>query len=255
MIILLSPAKTINFDNREYAHLLNAPRMASKTHKLVQVLKKKKVKDLKDLMKISDQLAEENLERYATFSEEFTVTNSRAALFAFAGDVYQGLDAWSMNDDAVLLASKQIRILSGLYGLLKPMDMMQPYRLEMGSKLKTTKGTNLYQFWGDEITELINQDLKESSGEQFILNLASNEYFKAVNKKKIKAPIINVDFREERDEQLKFISYNAKRARGRMARYAIDHQIENREQVKSFDYDGYSFMEELSTESNFMFVK
>ena len=255
MIILLSPAKTINFDNREYAHLLNAPRMASKTHKLVQVLKKKKVKDLKDLMKISDQLAEENLERYATFSEEFTVTNSRAALFAFAGDVYQGLDAWSMNDDAVLLASKQIRILSGLYGLLKPMDMMQPYRLEMGSKLKTTKGTNLYQFWGDEITELIKQDLKESSGEQFILNLASNEYFKAVNKKKIKAPIINVDFREERDEQLKFISYNAKRARGRMARYAIDHQIENREQVKSFDYDGYSFMEELSTESNFMFVK
>jgi len=255
MIILLSPAKTINFDNREYAHLLNAPRMASKTHKLVQVLKKKKVKDLKDLMKISDQLAEENLERYATFSEEFTVTNSRAALFAFAGDVYQGLDAWSMNDDAVLLASKQIRILSGLYGLLKPMDMMQPYRLEMGSKLKTTKGTNLYQFWGDEITELINQDLKESSGEQFILNLASNEYFKAVNKKKIKAPIINVDFREERDEQLKFISYNAKRARGRMARYAIDHQIENREQVKSFDYDGYSFMEELSTENNFMFVK
>jgi len=229
--------------------------MASKTHKLVQVLKKKKVKDLKDLMKISDQLAEENLERYATFSEEFTVTNSRAALFAFAGDVYQGLDAWSMNDDAVLLASKQIRILSGLYGLLKPMDMMQPYRLEMGSKLKTTKGTNLYQFWGDEITELIKQDLKESSGEQFILNLASNEYFKAVNKKKIKAPIINVDFREERDEQLKFISYNAKRARGRMARYAIDHQIENREQVKSFDYDGYSFMEELSTESNFMFVK
>lgn len=255
MIILLSPAKTINFENREYAHLLNAPRMASKTHKLVQVLKKKKVKDLKDLMKISDQLAEENVERYATFSEEFTVTNSRAALFAFAGDVYQGLDAWSMNDDAVLLASKQIRILSGLYGLLKPMDMMQPYRLEMGSKLKTTKGTNLYQFWGDEITELINQDLKESSGEQFILNLASNEYFKAVNKKKIKAPIINVDFREERDEQLKFISYNAKRARGRMARYAIDHQIENREQVKSFDYDGYSFMEELSTESNFMFVK
>jgi hypothetical protein len=255
MIILLSPAKTINFDNREYTDLLNPPRLSTKTNKLVQVLKKKKVKDLKEMMKISDHLAEENVERYATFSEEFTVKNSRAALFAFAGDVYQGLDAWSMNDDAVLIASQQIRILSGLYGLLKPMDMMQPYRLEMGSKLKTTKGTNLYQFWGDEITTLINLDLKESSGEQFILNLASNEYFKAVNKKKIKAPIINVDFREERDEQLKFISYNAKRARGRMARYVIDHQIENIEQVKSFDYDGYSFMEELSTESNFMFVK
>lgn len=255
MIILLSPAKTINFDNREYINLLNTPRLASKTKKLVSVLKKKKVKDLKEMMKISDHLAKENVERYANFSEDFTVTNSRAALFAFAGDVYQGLEAWSMNDDQILLASKQIRILSGLYGLLKPMDMMQPYRLEMGSKLKTTKGTNLYQFWGDEITDLINHDLKDSIGQEFILNLASNEYFKAVNKKKVKAPIINVDFREERDEQLKFISYNAKRARGRMTRFIIDHQVQSVEQLKLFDYDGYSFIEELSTETNFMFVK
>ncbi|NNE29119.1 MAG: peroxide stress protein YaaA, partial [Saprospiraceae bacterium] len=219
MIILLSPAKTLDYSPTEIKDFTQ-PRFQQDTQRLVGQLKKKSARSLKKLMSISDKLAATNAERYQIFSEEFTTENAKQAALAFKGDVYLGLEAETFDGQDFEFADQHLRILSGLYGLLRPLDLMQPYRLEMGTSLKIGRKKNLYQFWGDKITDLINEDL-ENSQSDFVLNLASKEYFKAVNVKKVTKPIINIHFREFRKGKFTMISFNAKKARGKMAQLII----------------------------------
>lgn len=254
MIALLSPAKTLDMDKGKYDDLLTDHPFAKETMRLVRILKKLKAQDLRDLMHISENLAIENVARYKSFKKEYTDENSIASIYAFRGDVYQGFDADTLNKHDIKYAQNHVRILSGLYGLLKPMDRMQAYRLEMGTSLENKKGKNLYAFWGDEITKQLNKELKEADS-NIILNLASNEYYKAVNKKKLKAQVIDVDFREMREGKLKFISYNAKKARGYMARYMVKNRVTTIDDLKNFDTENYEFSHEGSSENKLLFVR
>jgi hypothetical protein len=205
-------------------------------------------------MHISDALAKLNRNRFKQFSKEYTDQNSKSAITAFKGDVYLGLEVETLNDEDLNFANRHLRILSGLYGILLPFDRMQPYRLEMGTRLENKSGTNLYHFWGDTLSKALNKELNAQNSD-VIINLASNEYFKAVNKKKLKARVIEVDFREEQDGELKFISFFAKKARGLMARYIVQHKIDEVELLKGFDYENYRFSEEHSTKESLMFVR
>lgn len=254
MISIVSPAKTLDLSKGKYQDIATLPQFQTETMQLARLLKKLKKEELKDLMHISDKLTDENHLRYKQFSKEYTDENASPALYAFRGDVYTGLDADTMNKHDVKYAQKHFRILSGLYGVLRPMDLMQAYRLEMGTKLENKKGKNLYEFWGDKISKQLNKDLEEA-GTSTLLNLASNEYFKAVDKKKLKADIIDVDFREMRNGKLTFVSFNAKKARGLMARYVIDHRIKKSDDLLGFDADGYTYSEEGSTNGKLLFVK
>jgi len=253
MIVLLSPAKTLNFDESKI-HAKSAPLFKDKTMDLVNILKKKSARSLGKLMHISDKLANENYERYQTFSPSYTKKNSKAALLAFKGDVYLGLEADKFNSKQIEYAQDHLRILSGLYGVLKPLDKMQAYRLEMGTNLKNKKGANLYKFWGDDVTNQLNQELAKQKNPA-IINLASKEYFKVLNPKKIEAEIYDIGFKEYRNGKLMFVSFNAKKARGMMARYIIQNKISKIDKLKGFDIDGYHYNEELSTDKMLMFVK
>lgn len=253
MLTVLSPAKTLNFEKK--ASIATAsPKFRKESAELVGILKKKSPKDLIKLMSISDKLAELNHERFQNFSSRYSASNSRAALLAFKGDVYLGLQAEDFDQKDLAYAQEHLRILSGLYGILKPLDKMQPYRLEMGTALKNDKGNNLYDFWDDKITKEINKELK-SHKDPCLVNLASKEYFKAIKKKDIKADIIDVHFKEYRDGKLKFVSFNAKKARGLMARYIIKERIDHREGLKGFNLDSYHYEASLSDEKNLHFVR
>jgi hypothetical protein len=253
MIITLSPAKSLDFSPSNIK-TYSSPRLLEHSERLVDALKKKTPKKLQDLMSISLDLAELNVERYNTFHTPFTLENAKQALLAFSGDVYLGLEAATMTEDEVKLANQKIRILSGLYGLLRPLDLIQPYRLEMGTKLKTRRGPNLYKFWGDRITGLLNKDILESQS-MHVLNLASNEYWKSVNRKKLAVPVIDADFLENRNGTYRFISFTGKKARGHMARFIIENKISQPSDLRAFDYDGYIYHEEMSTEQKFVFTK
>lgn len=243
MKILLSPSKTLDFDTD--AKFLNStqPQFLPDSEELVKVMKGYSADDIKNLMKVSDKIAQLNFDRYQNFKTPFSNDNAKPCIFAFRGDVYDGLRAEEFEREDIEFAQEHLRILSGLYGLLKPMDLMQAYRLEMGTKLKNPRGKDLYAFWGDKITEEIGDDL--------VINLASNEYFKAVKPKNL----INVEFKENKDGQLKIIGLFAKKARGMMARYIIQNKITNPEDIKSFDHSGYEFREELSDGTNFVFAR
>ena len=254
MLTLLSPAKTLDFDSPAKEATLSDHVFPKESMQLVRLLKKQSVEDIKGLMKISDALASLNVQRYKSFSKEYTTDNSRAALEAFRGDVYVGLDYPTLSTDDITYAQDHLRILSGLYGLLRPLDKMQPYRLEMGTRLVTKAGTNLYHFWGDKITKALNKELK-ASGTGAVLNLASNEYFKAIDRKKLKGTLYEANFKEERDGKLKFISFSAKKARGLMARYVVQQQISDPEDLRGFDLDGYYYSEEHSTPDSLLFVR
>lgn len=253
MITLISPAKTLDY-NTDGNFSSTKPRLVDDTLRLVDTLKKKNSKKLQDLMSISKPLADENVERYQNFTPEFTSDNSKPAILAFKGDVYLGLEAENFKKEDMEFAQDHVRILSGLYGLLRPLDLMQPYRLEMGTSLKTTRGKNLYEFWKDRITQLLNEDLT-SHKEKIIINLASQEYFKAVKTKKLNADILNINFKEERDGELKFISFNAKKARGYMTKYIVENKIDTVEHLKGFDTEGYYFSQEHSAEKDWLFLK
>lgn len=240
MIALLSPAKSLDIEKDKYPDLHTEHAFPKETMQLVRILKKMNVEEIRELMSISEKLGTENVARYKQFHKDYPDDLSAAAIYAFRGDVYQGFDADTANKNDIKYAQKHIRILSGLYGILRPMDKMQAYRLEMGTKLDNKKGKNLYEFWGDKISKQLNKDLEELKSDT-IINLASNEYFKAVDKKKIKAHIIDVDFREDRDGKLKFVSFNAKKARGYMARFLVDHRIKTAEGLTAFNTDGYSY--------------
>lgn len=253
MLILLSPAKTLD-ETPKTNQGTELPKFRKKTLELAGILKDYPPKKLKSLMHISDKLAELNHKRYQDFSSRYTPTNSKAAIYAFRGDVYVGLQADTMDKKDLEFAQKHLRILSGFYGLLRPMDKMQPYRLEMGTSLKNEKGSNLYDFWQDTITKEINASLK-ANGNNLLINLASNEYYKAVLQNKLKAEVLNIGFKEYRDEKLKFISFSAKKARGLMSQYIIKNKITQKEDLKGFDYEGYMYKDDLSTSKEYMFVR
>lgn len=254
MIAILSPAKTLDYTSLSKQYDSSPHIFRDETQVLVTKLKKQSKGKLKKLMSISDKLAEENVMRYREFSEQYNKENSKEAIFAFKGDVYRGFEAESLTKTQLKYAQKHVRILSGLYGVLKPLDLMQPYRLEMGTRLTTRKGKNLYEFWNTKITEALNEDIA-SHKNQLIVNLASIEYFKSVKKKQLSAPILDIDFKEYRDGKLKYVQFNAKRARGLMARYMVVEKTKTINDLKGFNYEDYSFNEEESTDNRLLFVR
>jgi len=253
MIAVLSPSKTLDFETAG-AEALNSPIFRKQSKELVSELQKKSKKDLMKLMSISEKLGELNYQRYQNFSDRYTTENSKSAVHAFKGDVYLGLEAESLTDKELKFSQEHIRILSGLYGILKPLDKMQPYRLEMGTKLKNKQGKNLYAFWGDQITEALNKEF-ENHQEKILVNLASQEYFDAINTDKLNARVVNVDFREYRDGKLRFISFNAKKARGMMARYIIKNKVDSFKKLQVFNMDGYKLQGDSSDDDKLCFVR
>lgn len=243
MIVLLSPAKSLNFDPVDLPR--SQPRFKNSTVELAGIMKKKSPADLMDMMKISQKLADLNHERFSQFSASHTKANAKQAVFAFQGDVYQGLKADTLTTKQLAFAQDHVRILSGLYGLLRPFDVIQPYRLEMGSKVKTSKGRSLYDFWGDALTDKINEDLKAAKS-KVVVNLASEEYFKAVNTKKLDGELYTANFKEYRDGKLKFITFSAKKARGFMTQYIVRNKITNPTKLKGFNLENYAYDEAAS---------
>jgi len=252
MLILISPAKNLNFDPLDKDLEATQPAFLKETRQLAKTAKALSKGQLKRLMNLSDKLTDLNYERFQAFKTPFTIDNAKPAALAFAGDVYQGLEASTMKSADLDWAQDHLRILSGLYGLLRPLDLIQPYRLEMGRPLKTEKADNLYGFWQDKLTRQVNKDL---NGSQTLVNLASNEYFGAIDPAKVKGDIITPQFKEIRDGKARFISFTAKKARGTMARYIIDKRIDDPEELKGFKRDGYRFNKSLSKGNNWVFTR
>ncbi|MDC9726063.1 MAG: peroxide stress protein YaaA [Gammaproteobacteria bacterium] len=251
MIIVISPAKTLDFDSEPTTKELSQPRFLTQSQQLIGGLKKLSTADIASLMKLSDKLAGLNMARFQTWAPPFDLTNAKQAVLAFKGDVYTGLDAESLDASGFEFMQKKLRILSGLYGVLRPLDLMQAYRLEMGTKFANNKGKDLYQFWGSQIRESIESELTDG----VLINLASNEYFKAVEAKKLNARIITPVFKDWKNGQYKIISFYAKKARGLMSRYIIDQRIEEPEHIKQFDVDGYRFSPEMSEADEWVFIR
>jgi cytoplasmic iron level regulating protein YaaA (DUF328/UPF0246 family) len=252
MLIVLSPAKTLDFESPIKVNKTTEPDFIPRSAELISTLRTMPPAQIGSLMSISDSLAQLNVARYASWSKKFTADNSRPAMLAFDGDVYEGLDARSLNARQLDWAQKHLRILSGLYGLLRPLDLMQPYRLEMGTSLATKRGKDLYAFWGDQITEALNESLTVAKA-QALVNLASEEYFKSVKPAKLDRPVITPVFEEWKGGGYKIVSFFAKRARGLMARYAIEHKLSKPEQLKDFDSEGYAFDAKASNEARWIF--
>ena len=252
MLVVLSPAKKLDYDSPVRTTKHSQPQFVPQAQGLIDVLRQKSATEISGLMSLSDTLARLNVERYQAWEPKFTQTNSRQAVLAFNGDVYEGLDAATLSDDQLDWAQQHVAILSGLYGVLRPLDLMQPYRLEMGTRLATGKGKNLYDYWGTEIAEYLNQSLAQQ-GSDVIVNLASEEYFKSVDQKVLKARVVQCVFQDEKNDTWKIISFYAKRARGLMARYIVDHRIDEPEQLKGFNVDGYAFYPEASTDLKLVF--
>ena len=252
MLVLLSPAKKLDYDSSVRTTKHTQPLFVEQAQGLIDVLKTKSASEVASLMSLSDNLAKLNVERYQAWTPKFTQTNARQAALAFNGDVYEGLDAAALSDDQLDWAQEHIAILSGLYGVLRPLDLMQPYRLEMGTRLATSKGKNLYDYWGSDIANYLNERLAKQ-GSDVVVNLASEEYFKSVDLKALKAKVVQCVFQDEKNGAWKIISFHAKRARGLMARYIIDKQIDDPAKLKAFDVDGYAFHADASTELKLVF--
>lgn len=257
MLVLLSPAKKLDYDSPVRTTLHTEPLFVKQAAELIKVLKKKSVEDIAGLMKLSDALAQLNADRYAEWKPRFTQADSRQAILAFNGDVYEGLDAPSLSDSQLKWAQQHVAMLSGLYGVLRPLDLMRPYRLEMGTRLETGSGTNLYQFWGSTIAKYLNEQLAETpdgkKGKGVVVNLASEEYFKAVDLKTLNARVVQCVFQDYKSDAWKIISFHAKRARGLMARYIIQNKVKQPEKLAGFDAEGYAFAKEVSSEDRLVF--
>lgn len=251
MLAVLSPAKKLNFDAAPDGAIETLPELQADANRLAQIAKKLSVSELRDLMKISEDLATLNRKRFQGFEKQSTEQNSKQAMLAFAGDTYVGLDADSLNTEEQSYAQDHLRILSGLYGLLRPMDRIQPYRLEMGSRLANKEGPSLYVYWGTKLAKAMD----EASGGAPVVNCASTEYFKATNAKAMASPVITPSFKEDRDGELKMIGFFAKRARGAMARYMIQNRVDSVSGLKDFNLDGYKFQPKLSDETNLTFTR
>ncbi|MBG6026386.1 peroxide stress protein YaaA [Proteus mirabilis] len=240
MLITISPAKTLDFESPLATTHFTQPELLKYSQQLIEECRKLSSSDIASLMKISDKLAGLNAARFGEWQPNFTPENARQAILAFKGDVYTGMQAELFSEDDFQFAQQHLRMLSGLYGVLCPLDLMQPYRLEMGIKLKNKKGSDLYQFWGNIITETLNKALEEQ-GDNILINLASDEYFKSVNPKKLNADIIKPVFLDEKNGKYKVISFYAKKARGLMSRFIIQEKLTNKAQLKEFDLEGYQF--------------
>lgn len=247
MKIVLSPAKSLDFERPIPKVKFTQPEFLEQSEKLIKVLVKKNPRSLSKLMSISNDLAELNWERNQKFSLPFTPENARPAIYAFNGDVYQGLDAYSISENKLEKLQDTLRILSGLYGVLKPLDLIQPYRLEMGTQIKIGRKKNLYDFWKQSVTNFLNDELED--GELFI-NLASNEYFGAVDEKKLKTNVITPVFKDWKNDKLKVISFFAKKARGSMVRYIVDTDAKTLEDIRGFNLDEYIYSKEHTLREN-----
>lgn len=252
MLFLLSPAKKLDYESTVRTTLKSQPLFIPQAQELVDILKGYSQQQIAELMKLSDNLAELNVERFQQWSPTFTLDNARQAVLAFNGDVYEGLDAPALSDEQLQWAQDHLIILSGLYGALRPLDLMQPYRLEMGTRLQTPQGTNLYHYWGDSIARYLNERLAEHKTEA-VINLASVEYFKSVDQKVLQAPVIECVFQDERKGKWRVISFYAKKARGLMMRYAIDEKIDTIEGLKGFAVEGYVYDDSASEEYRLVF--
>ncbi len=252
MKIIISPAKSLDFENKATTDIYTNSNFLGYSEKLSKKLKTLSRKKLSELMKISDDLANLNYERNQNWKTPFNLQNAKQAVYSFTGEVYRGIDVYSLPEDKIPALQDKLRILSGLYGLLKPLDLIQPYRLEMGTKLKVGRTENLYKFWGDTLANSLNEEL---AGDELFVNLASTEYFKAVPKKTLKVPMIVPVFKDFKNGQYKTIMTFAKKARGLMVRYLIENDIENIEGIKGFNVDGYGFSEEMSTDNELVFTR
>ncbi len=254
MKIVLSPAKSLDFNNHLNFESTTTPMFLNESERLVKKLQKLSPKKISKLMGISDNLSSLNHQRFQDWQLPFTKENASPALAVFMGDAYIGMDAQSFSPKDLVNVQQNLRILSGLYGLLKPADLIQAYRLEMGTKFAVTpKMSNLYKFWGDKLTNQLNAEIAQDGGT--LINLASNEYFKAVNLKKLKARVITCHFKEEKNNGFQMVSFFAKHARGSMTRYIVQHNIQDPEHIKSFDLGGYLYNKDLSKENDWVFTR
>lgn len=254
MLMLISPAKTLDFETPSPTNKSSKADFLNQSQLLIEELRALSPADISSLMKISDKLGTLNFDRFQQWQLPFTKTNAKQALLAFKGDVYTGLAAESFNDEDFSFAQEHLRILSGLYGLLRPLDLIQAYRLEMGTSFANQRGKNLYEFWGEQITEAINKQLKKTGG-KVLINLASNEYYKAVKPKQINAEIITPVFKDCKNGKYKIISFYAKKARGLMSAYIIKNKITDVENLKTFDTEGYCYQPSMSTAREWVYTR
>ncbi|MEJ2455574.1 MAG: peroxide stress protein YaaA [Candidatus Thiodiazotropha sp.] len=254
MLIVISPAKTLDYETPPVTKNHTKPAMLKQSQELIDILRNYSALDLAELMKLSMTLAELNFERYHDWKTPFTTRNAKQAVLAMKGDVYTGLDAETLSQEDFDFAQDHLRILSGLYGVLRPLDLMQPYRLEMGTKLSNPQGKDLYSFWGETITQAINKALK-AQGDDILINLASNEYYKSIKPKLIEGRIITPQFKQKKNGDYRMIGVFAKRARGLMSRYIIENRLQDPEQIKRFKTDGYRFSKQQSKGDQWVFVR
>ena len=249
MLAIISPSKTQDFSPCDINSFTQS-RQLSHTQELVDILKNKTQGQISKLMSLSEKLSKLNFDRFQTFQTPFSLDNAKQALLAFKGDVYNGINASSLSVKDLEFAQKNVRILSGLYGVLRPLDLIQPYRLEMGTKLSNTEGNNLYDYWGSDISEILNEDEAE-----LIVNLASKEYFKAIDNKILKAQVLDIVFKEKKNDTYKVIGIYAKRARGLMINYIIRNRLTDAEELKDFFDEGYQYNQELSADSTWVYIR
>ena len=249
MLAIISPSKTQDFSSSRVKNFSEA-RQLTQTQELIDILKNKTQVQISKLMTLSDKLSKLNFDRFQAFKTPFSLDNAKQALLAFKGDVYNGIDAPSLSLEDLKFAQNNVRMISGLYGVLRPLDLIQPYRLEMGTKLSNKNGGNLYDYWGNEISEVLNDD-----EQGLIINLASNEYFKSIDKKTLKAQILDVVFKEKKNDVYKVIGIYAKRARGLMVNYIIRNRITDPKALKNFSDEGYQYDETLSSDSSWVYIR
>ena len=249
MLAIISPSKTQDFSTCD-CEAFSQTRQIEDSKELVAILRGKNEVQIAKLMSLSEKLAKLNFDRFQNFQTPFTLENAKQALLAFKGDVYNGIDASSLSEDDLNFAQDKVRMLSGLYGVVRPLGLIQPYRLEMGTKLANNKGKNLYEFWGTGVSEVLNDDERE-----LIVNLASNEYFKSIDQKSLKANILNIAFKEKKGDVYKIIGIFAKRARGLMVNYIIRNRLNDAESLKGFTDEGYQFSSEFSSNTSWVFTR
>ncbi|MBI6574331.1 peroxide stress protein YaaA [Pseudomonas viridiflava] len=254
MLMVISPAKTLDFETPPTTERFTQPQYLDHSQELISQLRELAPAQIAELMHLSDKLAGLNAARFGSWTPAFTPENAKQALLAFKGDVYTGLQAETLSEDQLDYAQKHLRMLSGLYGLLRPLDLMQPYRLEMGTRLANARGKDLYAFWGTRISEWLNEALADQ-GDDLLLNLASTEYFSAVKRSALNARIIDIEFKDLKNGQYKIISFYAKKARGIMSRFVIEERIDSPEALRAFDVQGYRYNAELSSPSKLVFLR
>ena len=254
MLLVISPAKTLDYDTPPKTKTFTTPDYLDDSQLLISRARDYSALDIAELMQVSMKIAELNFERFAAWHTPFTPDNAKQAVLAFKGDVYTGLDAGSFSSADFKFAQQHLRILSGLYGLLRPLDLMQPYRMEMGRKIDTQRGKNLYEFWGSTITEGLNKQLKKLKS-PYLINLASNEYFKSVKPKLLEGEIITPEFKDWKNGQYKMLGVYAKKARGQLSRFVIQNQLSDPEDMKAFDVDGYGYNKKLSAGNKWVFTR